>query len=828
MDLSQTKLSKNEWNNTEVPITEGEKFILNVLMKGYDNVNIRDNMNKSMFEMIKIEVNGENEVYLYKKYFEKEIKDIISKYGKSIIKDFEPKLKNNKNIKKKDILRIENMDNIIGSKKSSIFEYELINICKNILKNIDNCGFYFYTLINIKKSKINNLNKFVIEFTNKLEEEIRKKIKIKDIIYSAYDFIEKNKYLLKYEDITLFEHQKKLFTVMKDNGPKLVLYIAPTGTGKTLSPIALTKQYKVIFICVSRHVGLALAKSAISMEKKIAFAFGCETASDIRLHYFAASTYIVNKRSGGIGKVDNSIGDKVEIMICDLKSYITAMHYMLSFNNEEDLILYWDEPTITLDYEDHVLHKDINRIWKENLISKTILSCATLPKEEELTDVIGDYNNKFDNAELISIESYDFKKSISVLDTNCNSVLLHNLYEDYDELIRSVRYCERNKTLLRYLDLGEVIILIKYLNDLKLIRQDKLLDEYFSNIEEITMDSLKTYYLKCLKEIDRSDWSKIYKHFIENRKNKFENNNQLKRISSVSYPKNNTIFKTQSVDNIGKNNDNPGLFITTRDAHTLTDGPTIYMVNDVNKIASFYLKVSNISDHVFNSIMVRISENNVLQEKITKLEQKREDKLDTNEETEQTKKEQRREENSPEIKKLTNEIDNLRSQIRMIDLNPIYVPNEEEHQKMWTGNYKDNAFKPKINETMVKRIMELEVSNTLKILLLLGIGSFDNENNSKYLEIMKELAYNQNLYLIIASTDYIYGTNYSFCHGYIGKDLTNMTQQKIMQAMGRIGRNKIQQDYTIRFRDNSIIKKLFEPIDRNIEAINMNRLFCSD
>ena len=91
-----------------------------------------------------------------------------------------------------------------------------------------------------------------------------------------------------------------------------------------------------------------------------------------------------------------------------------------------------------------------------------------------------------------------------------------------------------------------------------------------------------------------------------------------------------------------------------------------------------------------------------------------------------------------------------------------------------------------------------------------------------------KLAYDQKLYIIVASTDYIYGTNYSFCHGYIGKDLTNMTQQKIMQAMGRIGRNKIQQDYTIRFRDNSIIKKLFEPIDRNIEAINMNRLFCSD
>ena len=45
----------------------------------------------------------------------------------------------------------------------------------------------------------------------------------------------------------------------------------------------------------------------ISVNKKIAFAFGCSSADDIRLHYFAAKEYSVNKRSGGIGKVDNSI-----------------------------------------------------------------------------------------------------------------------------------------------------------------------------------------------------------------------------------------------------------------------------------------------------------------------------------------------------------------------------------------------------------------------------------------------------------------------------------------------------------------------------------------
>ena len=32
------------------------------------------------------------------------------------------------------------------------------------------------------------------------------------------------------------------------------------------------------------------------------------------------------------------------------------------------------------------------------------------------------------------------------------------------------------------------------------------------------------------------------------------------------------------------------------------------------------------------------------------------------------------------------------------------------------------------------------------------------------MDIMKKLAEEQKLYLIIASSDYIYGTNYQFCH----------------------------------------------------------------
>ena len=128
--------------------------------------------------------------------------------------------------------------------------------------------------------------------------------------------------------------------------------------------------------------------------------------------------------------------------------------------------------------------------------------------------------------------------------------------------------------------------------------------------------------------------------------------------------------------------------------------------------------------------------------------------------------------------------------------------------------------------------MLLNINKAWKILLLMGIGVFVKQNandvdkdNIKNMEIMKKLAEDQKLYLIIASSDYIYGTNYQFCHGYLGKDLLNMTQEKMIQAFGRVGRRNNQMDYTIRLRDDSLIDKLFKKEENKIEVRNMNTLF---
>ena len=112
-----------------------------------------------------------------------------------------------------------------------------------------------------------------------------------------------------------------------------------------------------------------------------------------------------------------------------------------------------------------------------------------------------------------------------------------------------------------------------------------------------------------------------------------------------------------------------------------------------------------------------------------------------------------------------------------------------------------------------------------KLLLLMGIGALKLDNDSAYNEIMKDMAQKQQLYLIIASSDYIYGTNYQFCHGYLSKDLENMTQEKTIQAFGRIGRSNAQQDYSIRLRSDTFLNKLFKREENSREVENMNRLF---
>ena len=856
MDLKQTKLTRGEWDSIEIPVSDQEKDILSLIMEGFDNLDITKNKTMSLFTFTKIEKTAENEVFLYSKYFDPIIQRTLRKFGDSpLIRELITTFRGVgsvgvsggggalKKMKSVDILRIQNLETNIESNKKTVFEFLVLEFCHELCKYIskDNTkyAYYLYTLIQLKKASIAGINTHVITYMDAVIAMANTQTDLSKIVERAFVFIEQNPYLLDYEDKTLFAHQKQLFSIFKQEAAdvaRLILYIAPTGTGKTLSPLGLSVKYRVIFVCVARHIGLALAKSAISVEKKIAFAFGAETASDIRLHWFAASDFTKDWRSGGIRKVNNSIGDKVEIMICDVQSYLIAMRYMLAFNPAEQIITYWDEPTITMDYESHDLHDVIHNNWVENRIPNVVLSCATLPKEEEIMDTLADFRCKFDNAEIHSITSYDCRKSIPIMTKDGFCAMPHTFYENFADLASCAEYCAENKTLLRYFDLSEIVQFIFYLHERGLVIEAYNMRNYFPDIASITMNSLKIYYLDLLQHIDVDQWPTIYQHMKSVQKPKFQKPAIKKAASmdsSAVFAKSGTgggqLARTQSVSAIppAKSDPSVGILLTTADAHTLTSGPTIFLTEDAKKIGNFYIQQSEIPKSMFQDIMKKIDSNQTLSTQLFELERELDliTQSDTDKKTKQKEKDD--ESLSPVIKELHRKIDALRKKVRTISLESEYIPNTTPHQMKWTAQVADTAFCPTITEEAIKEIMGLFIDNSFKLLMLLGIGVFIKDVDPKYLELMKRLASNQDLFIIIASSDFVFGTNYNFCHGFIAKDMKNMTQAKTIQCLGRIGRSGIQSTYTVRFRDDGFISQLFKKPEVNLEAVNMSRLFSS-
>ena len=78
MDLTQVKLSKTEWMNIEILVSDQEKQVLCLIQDGYHNLNIKRNENSSMLSLMKIEYTPEIETHLYLKYFEKEIIGMVT------------------------------------------------------------------------------------------------------------------------------------------------------------------------------------------------------------------------------------------------------------------------------------------------------------------------------------------------------------------------------------------------------------------------------------------------------------------------------------------------------------------------------------------------------------------------------------------------------------------------------------------------------------------------------------------------------------------------------------------------------------------------------
>jgi hypothetical protein len=320
--------------------------------------------------------------------------------------------------------------------------------------------------------------------------------------------------------------------------------------------------------------------------------------------------------------------------------------------------------------------------------------------------------------------------------------------------------------LLKYVDLGSALRLIK--------------EVPFTTASEITVDNIKRLYVGLLKTLTKEEWT--------------EHQSKLVVPSSIRF--------------------------CSEDAWTCSYAPSIYIAEDVDKIAAYCLKTAAIPASLLQELTKQLSYNQGISDKIAQLEK---DVEDRNKDSDKEKK-MRDERVSPEVKKIQREIESLQSSIRPISLPNAYVPNKLEHLTRFSQEDKlPVAFASDVDALTIEKVLSTDMEASWKVLLMMGIGVFSAKATPRYLELVKEQVMKQKMYLIVATSDYIYGTNYQFANLYLGKDMM-LSQEKLIQTLGRVGRGK-QVPYAIRLRDDSFAKILFTPQD-SPESRIMMRLFA--
>jgi hypothetical protein len=193
---------------------------------------------------------------------------------------------------------------------------------------------------------------------------------------------------------------------------------------------------------------------------------------------------------------------------------------------------------------------------------------------------------------------------------------------------------------LRYFDLKEVIEFIMHIEKNDYIPRNMKISRRFAGLDDITMEKIKLHYLEILKNVIRGTWGGIYINLKYNREKRILPNDKvdcsgklIRKTTSIGpgatlltqfgggdLSRRQTIQIENSSSKKDSDDGNCAIYVTTKDSYTLTDGPTIFLATNVDKIAKFCIQQANIPSAVMDDIMQKIEFNNTLNKKIGKLE----------------------------------------------------------------------------------------------------------------------------------------------------------------------------------------------------------------
>ena len=113
MEITQSKLTKLEWESIEIPVSEEEKEILLLIKNGFSDPNINYNKTPSLFTILKIDKSEHLDSFLFNYYLVNALQTANNTIGLVLPEFNEKKMV----IKKMTRMKLQNSNTTLDNKK---------------------------------------------------------------------------------------------------------------------------------------------------------------------------------------------------------------------------------------------------------------------------------------------------------------------------------------------------------------------------------------------------------------------------------------------------------------------------------------------------------------------------------------------------------------------------------------------------------------------------------------------------------------------------------------------------------------------------------------
>ncbi len=645
--------------------------------------------------------------------------------------------------KKKNSIFGKNIKEISLEEQNNIKE-ELLLASKKILHNLKiyKTNNFFKKICNIPEVDIVLSQTLIDDFTFKIEQlSSQIDLKLYEIANKRPKLIFDTKYDITIPEMKLKPHdtQLELINSVKNNinNGFLIFYKTLPGLGKTsmiLSICSFIKKSnelpkkKVIFCCSD------ILESVRVQVLRVMFNFGIKFGIGISSD---ESKYTI-KNSWNCKNDDDR-----ELIVCD---YLST--YLILKEAKNDYLLFFDEPTVLTDISSNTLIiKTLAKILYY-LPKCTILSSATLPLLDEITDITDRFKKNYPDSVISEITSNKILVGCTIKDFDDNIIVPHN-------------YCNNSKELelllikiKKYPLLGKFYTL-PYLMNLNEFMKNYNLNIDLESIESFDQESILENILLLLEKVvenDTIDFNKFKSIQINDiNENKYDNSKYDATLDKIDYSK---LLTTHAFKYFGCcliATYNPLEFIKKHFYEMIDKLKNKINIKNINHVYDKYIKDDKNIKEQIEAIQTKYTSENVIEEKISTLLN-----------------------NKPKI--------NFPLALQI---------NTHEHIKnfaKYVKCYDDTLLKNVITPESID-ISTYTIEEPVNFLLYMGIGIYSKNLPSDYTDLVLEMLSERQLAFIITDESFCYGANYQISNVIINDDLAdNHSINTILQLIGRTSR----------------------------------------